>query len=53
MPTGEEMLYRCGITKHMLRCQEFISEEELERPELREELIVWIVKLHAKSKFKF
>lgn len=52
MPANEEMLYRQNILGHYLNRLETISEEELHLPELRDELVAWVVCLHAKSKFK-
>jgi hypothetical protein len=51
-PSTEEMLYRTGIVTHYLNRLETISEEELDLPELRDELVAWVLRLHSKSKFK-
>lgn len=52
MPAGEELLYRCSITAHFLNHLEIISEEELHVPELRDELVGWVLRLYGRSKFK-
>jgi hypothetical protein len=52
MPPAQEMVYLHTTVECMLRRQTTYSQEEMESPERRDALVMWLVGLYHQSQFK-
>jgi len=52
MPPAQEMVYLHTTIECMLKRQSIYTQEEMESPERRDALALWLVDMHHRCRFK-